>query len=203
MKWIKRHLAIIIIVTLIVHMLFSSILKFAPVNYAYRDVMDDFFNNLFRYGISDINFMLVVLVLGINYCAFYYVITLMLDFTKGVKDLVRYTSRNLLIFNFKMLKLIATQYITKFILFISITMLLHVILFNYQIQYLDIVYVVLWGICDIVVLYLIQRFIHVETLTIFALSMYFLMRRHVFNFWILFIIFIILHLLFDTYRKEK
>lgn len=202
MKWIKRHLIIVIIVTLVVHMLFSSILKFEPTNYAYREVIDDFFNNVFRYGISNINFLLVVLVLGINYCAFYYIITLMLDFTKGAKDLVRYTSRNLFIFNFKMLKLIATQYITKFMLFISITMLLYVAMFNYPIQYLDIVYILLWGVCDIVILYLIQRFIHIESLIVFALSMYFLLRRYVFDFWFLLIIVMIIHLMIDTYRKE-
>lgn len=203
MKWIKRNWWIVIISVLSIYLLFSARIGTEVVEITYNELMDEAFINLFKYKIENVNFIQIILVLGINYCAFYYMISIMLDFTKGVKDLVRYTSKNLFIFDLKMFRLITVQYIFKFLCFISITLFCYIFIFNKLIGYQDILFIILWCICDISVLYIIQRFNNVEGITIFLLSMYFLGRKYILNFLSLLVVMIVLHWIYDKFRKEK
>lgn len=203
MKWIKRNWWIVIISVLSIYLLFSARIGTEVAEITYNELMDETFINLFKYRIENVNFVQIILVLGINYCAFYYMISIMLDFTKGVKDLVRYTSKNLFIFDLKMFRLVTVQYIFKFLCFISITLFYYIFIFNKLIGYQDILFIILWCICDISVLYIIQRFNNVEGITIFLLSMYFLGRKYILNFLSLLVVMIVLHWIYDKFRKEK
>lgn len=203
MKWIKRNWIVIIITFLTVYTLFSTKILHDGNNFTYYKLMDEIFIDLLRRKIENTNFTQVIIILGINYIIFYYIITLMLDFSKGVKDLIQYTSDTLFNFNLKIFKLIVMQYLKNFIIFIIITFILYIFLFHRNISLNDVQFILLWTICDICIFYFIQRFNNVESGTVFLISIYILMRKYIFKLWFILIIVIILHWIYDKYRKEN
>lgn len=203
MKWFRKYYLIIVFVAIIMYWFYDNYYTMGFNNLSFTELNKTIFIDLFRDRIENINFAQIILILGFNFCLYYYVIVLMLDCTKGVKELIRYSSNTLFNFDLKMLKLIASNYIKSFLVFGIVSIVMYLFLFKGQINLVDIQYLIIWGLVDLVVFYLIQRYSNVESLTVLLITLVVLARFLLIKYWLIAVTIVIIHLILDKFWREK
>lgn len=200
MKWIKNNIVSLCVGIFIVYILYFN--KYDMHTNFIEEVKNNVLTVFDEHG--KFNFIQLISMMGLNFCVFYYFITILSDFVSGTKEFIRYYSKNLFSFQYKVMRILMREYIINFVFFIIILIGVYCVMFQGEIQlFATIKLFSVWLIVDLIGIYFIQRYCPIESVAISCYGLLVLLRvtfmEHI---WIV-IILLIIHIAYDLFWKEK